>query len=42
MKKINATFKNIFKAIEKASEKMAQYQDRDSALCYYAGRTIWY
>lgn len=42
MKKINSTIKKIFKAIEKASEKMAQYQDRDSVICCYAGRSMWH
>lgn len=41
MKKLNATIKNVFKAVEKASEKMAQHQDRDSVLCNYANLCMW-
>ena len=40
MKKFNATIKKIFKAVETASVQMANYQDRESVLCYYANRTM--
>ena len=41
MKKFIATIKKAVKAVEKVNAQMANYQDRESVLCYYASHTMW-